>query len=78
MNAVAMSQITYWVAWLYFNRADDGCVTHAVPTPGDGRALCGVRPTEVIGRRQVESEGVSCKRCTRALTKRGVLNAAEN
>jgi hypothetical protein len=71
-----VSEATYWVEWLRFNHADDGCITHAVETPGDGRALCGVRPTEAIGR-EVDSEGVSCKRCTRILIKRGVLSATE-
>ena len=68
-----MSDTTYWIEWLRFNHADDGCITHAVETPGDGQALCGVRTTEAIGR-EVDSEGVSCKRCTKALIKRGVLN----
>lgn len=72
-----MSQTTYWVEWMYFNRAEDGCITHAVAAPGDGRALCGVRPTEAPGR-EVDTEGVSCKRCTSALIKRGVLSASEN
>jgi hypothetical protein len=69
-----LRQTTYWVEWLRFDRANDGCITHAVATPGDGRALCGVRPTEAIGR-EVDSEGVSCQRCTRALIKRGVITA---
>jgi hypothetical protein len=69
-----VSKTTYWVEWLRFNRADDGCITHAVETPGDGRALCGVRPTEAIGR-ELESQGVSCKRCTSSLIKRGAWAA---
>lgn len=72
-----MSEVAYWIEWLRFNRVNDGCITHAVETPGDGRALCGVRPTEAIGR-EVSSEGVSCKRCTSALFKRGVLSASGN
>lgn len=71
----AVSEITYWVEWLRFNPAEDGCVTHAVAVPGDGRSLCGVRPTESIGR-EVDGEGISCKRCTKALVKRGVLCAS--
>lgn len=72
-----MSAITYWVEWLRFDRANDGCVTHAVAYPGNGRSLCGVRPTEAIGREVDADEGVSCQRCTIALQKRGVLSAAE-
>ena len=72
-----MAATTYWIEWLRFNRADDGCITHAVATPGDGRALCGVRPTEAVGR-EVDSAGVSCKRCASALIKRGVWNASAN
>jgi hypothetical protein len=70
-----VSTITYWVEWLRFNRADDGCCTHAVMVPGDGRSLCGVRTTEAVGR-EVDRDGVGCKRCMSVLKKRGVLNAA--
>lgn len=71
-----MSNTTYWVEWLRFNRADDGCCTHAVAVPGDGRSLCGVRTTEAVGR-QVDADGVGCKRCKSALQKLGALSAAD-
>lgn len=72
-----MSEISYWVEWMRYNPAEDGCITHAVADPGDGRALCGVRPTEAVGK-VLDAEGVSCKRCTSALIKRGVLSASGN
>lgn len=66
----------YLVRWVYYSRSEGSCCTHAVPESSDV-AICGTRTTEGAGDTIVNVGGtVSCRRCVRIPTTRGVLPCA--
>lgn len=75
-NANAAHSITYWIEWCRYIPSEDGCRTHAVPEPGAGRALCGVRTTEAGGGIVGIDGEPGCIRCSNALKKLGLLDLA--
>lgn len=67
-----MSEI-YWIQWLRYNQREDGCCTHAVPESGNGKALCGVRPTETAGGVVAKDGEPTCIKCRASLVKLGII-----
>lgn len=67
----------YSVVWVRYNRKEEGCITHAYDDSQD-RTVCGLAAPEsgFEGGFETltEADGhIGCRRCIKALTKRGVL-----
>lgn len=67
---------SYWVQWRSYNQKEKGCCTHAVELDGENRSLCGVITDDGAGQTLTDTEGrIGCRRCQKALVKRGVIEA---